>query len=84
MKWWLDGPCTERCQAFGAQHFSLIGSCTITKRLSAKNSQRHSVVAGQLVLFFFDPSPMPLVFPTLTIKHFPLTQCRALLKENLV
>lgn len=55
-----------------------------TKRFSAKNPQRCSVLASQLLLFFFDLSPVHLLFPTLTIKHFPLTLCRALLKKGLV
>lgn len=55
-----------------------------TKRFSAKNLQRCCALAGQLFLFFFDLSSMPLFFPTPTIKHFPLTLCRALLKKSLV
>lgn len=55
-----------------------------TKKFSAKNPQRCSVLASQLVLFFLDLSSIHLLFPTLTIKHFPLTLCRALLKKSLV
>ena len=55
-----------------------------TKRFSATNPHRHSVLAGHLVLFFFDLSFMHLFFLIITIKHFPLTLCRALLKKGLV
>lgn len=74
---------------FGPQQFFLTEACTITatgrrRRFLLRNPQRCSVLAGQLLLFFFDLSSMHLLFPTHAIKHFPLTLCRALLKKSLV